>query len=74
LTIGATTREQVESILGEPTNFSDSVLGSTLQYWYGDFATPGNFRTILVNFNPQGIFDGATTTEVPYPSCWREQD
>jgi hypothetical protein len=73
-TMGVTTRDQVETVLGPPTNFSDDDLGSSLQYWYGNAAVPSDLRTMLFGFDDEGIFDNASLSQIHYPACWREPE
>jgi hypothetical protein len=71
-TMGETTREQVETVLGPPTNFSDDDLGTSVQYWYGNAAVLADFRTMLLAFDESGIFESASLSQMPYPQCWRD--
>jgi hypothetical protein len=73
-TIGVTTRDQIEAVLGEPTNFNDDPSGASVQYWYGNAAVTFDLKVLLVGFDEEGIFESALTTQIAYPQCWREQE
>jgi len=72
-TMGVTTRQRVEMVLGPPTNFSDDDSGSSVQYWYGNAAIPADLKTMLLGFDESGIFESALFSQIPYPPCWRDQ-
>ena len=73
-TVGQTTRAQVEATLGEPTSFSDEPGGSTVQYWYGSTSDPTHLRMLVFSFDEGSKFDRASTTQIPYPTCWRTEE
>jgi hypothetical protein len=49
-------------------------LGSSLQYWYGNVGIPSDFRTMLLSFDEDGVFDDASMSQISYPKCWRVQE
>ena len=73
-TVGRTTRAEVEARLGEPTSFSDEPSGSTVQYWYGSTADPTHLRMLVLSFDQESTFEHASTTQIPYPTCWRDEE
>lgn len=75
LSIGVSTRAEVEEALGEPTNFSEGQGGSILQYWYGTAQQfgMGNVRTIVIVFDPANIFESPSVDGLPFPQCWRDE-
>ena len=72
--MGVTPRDRVEGVLGTPTSFNDDELGSSVQYWCGNATIVDDLRIVLLRFDDDGIFDGASLTYVPYPQCWRDQE
>jgi hypothetical protein len=62
--MGVTTRDQLESVLGDPTSFHDDPSGSSVQYWYGDAQVTGDPKIMLL-----GFFESAFFTQIPYRSA-----
>src|SRR5690606_1228710 len=73
--IGETTSSEVLDALGEPTHYSESSLGVSLQYWIGSEADVGGAGPRILVYG----FDAAAKRETPYvqqlsfPACWRSQ-
>jgi hypothetical protein len=75
LTIGGSTRADVEDVLGAPTNESESSLGVQLQYWYGSYQefSLGQGVTILISFDTAGTLEEPLVMGMTFPQCWRDQ-
>jgi hypothetical protein len=73
--IGETTSSEVLDALGEPTHYSESSLGISLQYWIGseaDLAGAGP-RVLVFGFDAADKLETPFVQQLPFPPCWRNQ-
>lgn len=75
LTMGVSTRADVEDVLGAPTNESETSLGVLLQYWYGSYQEfgLGQGATLAMPFDTNGALGEPSATGLTFPQCWRDQ-
>jgi len=72
LRVGQTHYAFARAILGSPSVF---LFGSYLHYVYGSQPTvKDGLQDIGLIFGPDEIFEGATTHNVPMPSCWADAE
>lgn len=75
LSVGVSTRADAVALLGMPTSSVESANSAMVDYWYGDplLGAVEELHTLSLRFNEDGLFIDVSVTNVPLPSCWREQ-
>lgn len=73
--IGETTSSEVLDALGEPTHYSESSLGISLQYWIGSDADLGGAgpRILVFGFDADDKLETPYVQQLSFPACWRNQ-
>lgn len=75
LSVGVSTKANAVALLGMPTSSVESADSAMVDYWYGDplSGAVDELHALSLHFNADGVFIDVSVSNLPLPSCWREQ-
>lgn len=72
ITIGQSTRAEVDELLGEPASVFEDSQRASAQYTFGNWVR-GPQMSLFIEFDRGIVNENVSVHDLPFPGCWTEQ-